>query len=318
MKLHTKIEHWAHKAPFRITGYTFVHVDVLLVTLALDGHVGRGEAAGVYYKNDTPTSMQMQIEALRSGIESGITRDSLQDLLPPCGARNALDCALWDLDAKRSGRPVWQMAGLARPLPLVTTLTCGADEPVEMAKAAGGVGDAQAMDEARVLAVRDARPDVWLGVDGNQGFTRASLEKLLPTLVQNRVSLIEQPFPVGRDAWFSDLTCGIPIAADESVQSLGDIEPLVGRVQVINIKLDKCGGLTEGLKLAKTARALGLDCMVGNMMGTSLAMAPAYVLGQLCGIVDLDGPTGLTKDRENPVDYTRGHITCPEALWGYP
>jgi L-alanine-DL-glutamate epimerase-like enolase superfamily enzyme len=196
-----------------------------------------------------------------------------------------------------------------------------------MAEAAKGYGNARAIklkltgesvDEARVRAVRDAKPDVWLGVDGNQGFTRSALEKLLPTLVQTRVSLIEQPFPVGEEAWLDGLASPIPIAADESVQSSDEIESLVGRVQVINIKLDKCGGLTEGLMMARRARELGLDCMVGNMMGTSLAMAPGYLVGQLCNVVDLDGPAALKVDRDNPAEYLDGHITCPEALWGFP
>lgn len=327
LKLRTTIEQWTLKAPFRITGYVWDRIEVLVVEIESEGRVGRGEAAGVYYKNDKPPSMRKQIESLRRTIEAGITREALQRLLPPGGARNAVDCALWDLEAKLDAREAWRSAGLSRIDPLVTTMTCGADEPAKMAAAANGFGDVRAIklkltgepvDAARVHAVREAKPDVWLGVDGNQGFTRAALEKLLPTLGEARVSLIEQPFPVGQEAWLDEVFSPIPIAADESVQCLIDIEPLVGRFQVINIKLDKCGGLTEGLAMARKARDLGLDCMVGNMIGTSLAMAPALLVGQLCKVVDLDGPAFITSDRENPVRYEDGYISCPDTLWGYP
>jgi L-Ala-D/L-Glu epimerase len=326
MKLRTKIEQWPLKAPFRITGHTWEHVDVLFVTLEGEGQIGRAEAAGVYYKKDTPASMLRELESVSARVEKGLEREALKFLLPPGGARNALDCSLWDLEAKVTARPAWEIAGLEEPKPLLTTFTCGADTPEKMAAAARSYRDAKALklkltgeapDVDRVRAVREARPDVWLGVDGNQGFTtRAVLEKLLPVLVEAGVALIEQPFPVGDEALLEGLQSPIPIAADESVQSLADIRALVGRVQVINIKLDKCGGLTEGLAMAKAARELGLELMVGNMLGTSLAMAPAYLLGQLCKVVDLDGPIFLKADRERPVRYANGHIECPEELWG--
>jgi L-Ala-D/L-Glu epimerase len=327
LKLRTKVEQWPLVAPFRITGHTWEQLDVLLVTLEQDGRVGRGEAAGVYYKKDTPGSMIRQLEALRPKIEAGINREKLSGLLPAGGARNALDCALWELEAKTTGLPVWHLAELnEKPHPLLTTFTCGAEAPEKMAAlAAGKYGSAraikvkltgEALDAERVRAIRSVRPDVWLGIDGNQGFNRASLEKLFPTLIEARVALIEQPFPVGEEGLLDDLDSPIPVAADESVQSLSDITALVGRVQVVNIKLDKCGGLTEGLAMAKTARELGLDCMVGNMLGTSLAMAPAYLVGQSCKVVDLDGPIFLKSDRANPVRYSDGYIDCPEALWG--
>jgi L-alanine-DL-glutamate epimerase-like enolase superfamily enzyme len=172
------------------------------------------------------------------------------------------------------------------------------------------------IDADRVRAVRSARPDVWLGVDGNQGFTRPALEKLLPVLVDTKVALIEQPLPIGQEALLDGLRSPIPLAADETVQSLADVASLLGRFQVMNIKLDKCGGLTEGLAMARTARELGLDVMVGNMLGTSLAMAPAFVLGQLCKVVDLDGPLFLAADRAAAVGYKGGYINCPPGLWG--
>jgi L-alanine-DL-glutamate epimerase-like enolase superfamily enzyme len=271
--------------------------------------------------------MMKQLEACRPRIETGIGRAALQKVLPPGGARNALDCALWDLEAKVTRQPAWQIAGIRKPQPLLTTFTCGADEPEVMAAVARSYSHARAIkvkltgnsaDADRVRAVRLARPNVWLGVDAKQGFTRESLEHLMPVLIDSRVALIEQPFPIGQEALLDDLESPIEIAADESVQSLTDIPPLAGRVHVVNIKLDKCGGLTEGLAIVRAAQELGLDCMVGNMIGTSLAMAPAYLLGQSCKVVDLDGPIFLTGDREDTVRYQGGFIECPEEVWGSP
>jgi L-alanine-DL-glutamate epimerase-like enolase superfamily enzyme len=325
LKLRAAIERWPLLKPFLITGYTWEAVEVLLVTLEAGGHIGSGEAAGVYYKDDKPAAMIRQVEALRGKIEAGVSRDFIRSALPPGGARNAIDCALWDLEAKTTGRPAWQIAGLAKPQPLLSTFTCGADRPEVMAETAQSYEDARAiklkltgepMDADRVRAVREACPHVWLGVDGNQGLTRDSLEKLFPVLIQARVALLEQPFPIGHEALLDDLDSPIPVAADESCQSLADITGLVGRFRVVNIKLDKCGGLTEGLAMAKAARELGLDCMVGNMIGTSLAMAPPFLLGQSCQVVDLDGPIFLKSDREHPVRYVGGSIDCPPELWG--
>jgi L-alanine-DL-glutamate epimerase-like enolase superfamily enzyme len=172
------------------------------------------------------------------------------------------------------------------------------------------------IDKERVQAVREARADVWLSVDANQGFTRASLEQLMPKLVDAQVALIEQPFPAGEEALLDGFQSPIPIAADESVQNIGDIPGLVGRFSVVNVKLDKCGGLTEGLAMARAASLCGLGTMVGNMMGTSLAMAPSFLLGQICDFVDLDGPALLKADRTITVKYVDGYITCPETLWG--
>ena len=294
LRLQATQKRWAIKAPFHITGYTFTAFEALIVELTDEqGRTGRGEAQGVYYRHDTPVTMQAQIEALRAQIEAGIDRQALQKLLPAGGARNALDCALWDLEAKRSGKPVWQLAGLDAPKPLRTTYTLGADEPATMAEGAKAYAAARAIklkltDDGRsaecVLAVRQARPDVWLMVDANQGFTRESFARLLPTLAEARVDVVEQPFPVGKEDWLDGLDRPIRVAADESVQDCSDLENLVGRVDVINIKLDKCGGLTEALVIAARARKLGFDLMVGNMGGSSLAMVPAFVVGQLCDV----------------------------------
>ena len=314
------------KAPFRITGYTFTAFNSLLVSLEdEDGHVGRGEGLGVYYFDDTPAKMLEQVVAMRGEIEAGITREQLQQVLPPGGTRNALDCALWELEAKRSGKPAWQLAGLTEVKPLVTTFTVGADDPLVMAERARDYAQARAIklkltdddfNAERVRAVRTARPDVWLMVDANQGFTRKSFAKLLPTLLESRVSVVEQPFPMGKENWFDGLERPLKFAADESVQDRRDLQKMVGRVDVINIKLDKCGGLTEALAIADAARKLGFELMVGNMSGSSLAMAPAFVVGQLCEVVDLDGPTFLTTDCSPAASYEDGRIWCPESLWG--
>ena len=324
--LRAVLEQWPLTAPFRTAAHTVLSVDVIRVDLESEGHVGRGEAAGVFYRNDQPASILRQFEALRPQIERGLGREPLQKLLPPGGARNAIDCALWDLEAKLNRRSAWRIAGLGPPRPLLTTFTCGAEEPEKMAARALSYGGARAIklkltgesiDANRVRAVRDALPNVWLAVDANQGFTRAGLERLMPALVTSDVKLIEQPFPVGQEALLDGFQSPIPIAADESVQCLAELPALAGRFQVVNIKLDKCGGLTEGLAMARKARELGFEAMVGNMLGTSLAMAPAWLVGQLCQVVDLDGPVYLKSDRPTSVRYAGGFITCPQELWGY-
>jgi L-alanine-DL-glutamate epimerase-like enolase superfamily enzyme len=326
--LHVAVESFPFVEPFRIAGYVFDGQDVVVVTLSDGEHIGRGEASGVYYLDETPDRMIAQINAQRDLIERGVSRDGLRAAMPPGGARNAVDAALWDLQAKRSGQPVWQLAGRAAPRPLATTFTLSADDPDAMAARAASYADVHhikikltgdlPLDSARVRAIRAARPDAWLGVDGNQGFVRKDLVPLIRMLVEQRVSLLEQPVRRGREADLDGIKCPIPVAADESVLTVGDIPRLVGRFSVVNIKLDKCGGLTEALAMADAARLHGLDVMVGNMVGSSLAMAPAFVLGQRCDIVDLDGPIFLERDREPSVTYTGGQASCPPELWGWP
>jgi L-alanine-DL-glutamate epimerase-like enolase superfamily enzyme len=246
--------------------------------------------------------------------------------MPPGGARNAVDCALWDLEAQQTGREVWELAGLDSVKPLVTTFTLGADDPAVMADGAREFVNARALkmkltgdlavDIARVKAVRAARADVWLGVDANQGYGIDALDALMPVLVDSKVSLLEQPIRRGREPDLDLFRSPIPIAADESALSLAELPGVVGRFNVVNIKLDKCGGLTEALAMAHEARRLGLGVMVGNMVGTSLAMAPAFVVGQLCDIVDLDGPVFLAVDREPGLTYERGTVWCGGNVWG--
>jgi L-Ala-D/L-Glu epimerase len=326
LRLTVSVEKLEFSAPFRIAGFLFEHQDAVIVTLEEHGHRGRGEASGVFYLDDNVPRMVEAIEAQRAAIERGIDRATLQRLLPPGGARNAVDCALWELEAQRAAKPVWALAGLREPRPLLTTFTLGADDPTVMAAGARRYRDARALkvkltgepdlDRARVSAVRTARPDVWLGVDANQAYTADQLPALLDVLIGARVELLEQPLARGRESELQDLQSPIPIAADESALSLRDVAGLVGRFDTINIKLDKSGGLTEALAMAHEARGVGLEVMVGNMMGSSLAMAPAFVLGQLCDVVDLDGPTFLAHDRTPSVTYTDGTIWCDEAVWG--
>jgi L-alanine-DL-glutamate epimerase-like enolase superfamily enzyme len=326
LKLRVEVEKLRFSAPFRISGFVFEEQDAVVVTLEEGEHRGRGEASGVYYLGDTAETMVAQIEKVRPAIERGIDRAGLQQLLPAGGARNAVDCALWELEAQRAGVAVWELAGMSAPKPLVTTFTLGADDPAAMAAGARKYAQARALklkltgelalDIERVQAVRAARPEVWMGVDANQGYGIDALDKLLAALIPLSVSLLEQPLKRGREADLAGYQSKIPIAADESVLTLKDVPGLVGRFNVVNIKLDKCGGLTEGLAMAHEARRLGLGVMVGNMVGTSLAMAPAFVLGQLCDVVDLDGPIFLAKDRTPSMTYLNGSAWCGEQVWG--
>ena len=325
MNLSLRLERWPTARPYRFGKYSWTEVEQCVVTLRDQQLVAHGEAAGVYYKNDVPAIMLAQIEAIRGRVEAGINRDELSRLLPAGGARNALDCALWDLESQRSGQPVWQHAGVPAPRPLLCSFTIGADTPDAMAEEARAFPAVRAIklkligksiDAERVRAVRSVCPQVWLGVDFNQTLNRPALERLLPVLIGCGVALIEQPLPAGREAELDGLNSPIPLAADESVSVAADLPALSGRFDVINIKLDKCGGLTEALRMADEARRLGLKIMVGNMLGTSRAMAPAFVLGQLCDVVDLDGPLLLARDVTPGVSYENGQVWCPGAVWG--
>jgi L-alanine-DL-glutamate epimerase-like enolase superfamily enzyme len=313
--------------PFRISGYVFESSDVVVVTLSDGEHQGRGEGGGVFYMGDDVPHMLAALETALYAIEAGApSREELRKIMPPGGARNAVDCAMWELEAARAGIPAWKLAGQAPPRPLRTTFTLGADTPEVMAQGARDYAGAKAikikltgdleLDIERVAAIRGARPDVWLGVDGNQGFAIGDLDALVPALVEQNVSLLEQPLARGREADLDGYKSAIPIAADESVLSLDEIPGAVGRFDIINIKLDKCGGLTEALLMAEEAKRLGLGVMVGNMVGTSLAMAPAFILGQHCEIVDLDGPTFLAQDRAPSIEYRDGDVWAGDEVWG--
>jgi L-Ala-D/L-Glu epimerase len=270
--------------------------------------------------------MPAALERVRPQIEAGLSRQALRALLPPGGARNAVDCALWELEALRAGCAVWQLAGIAEPVPVTCPMTLGAESPGHMAAGARAFATSTALklkltgetdlDIERVEAVRAARPDVWLSVDANQGFTPATIERLLPVLVDCGVRLLEQPFARGREADMKEVDFPLETAADESCLDLAELEQVRGLFDVVNIKLDKCGGLTEGLMIAARARELGMRVMVGNMVGTGLAMAPGFVLGQCCDVVDLDGPVNIVNDCHPTASYDAGNIYCGPEVWG--
>jgi len=326
LALNVTTELWSLKEPFRISGYSFTQAELILVTLRSGSAVGVGEAAGVYYRNETPQSMIAQIEAARPAIEGGITREALREILPPGGARNAIDCALWDIEAKLTGVPAWKTAGLRIPGALPTTYTIGADTPDKMANVARSYAPAPRVkmkltghdDGACIVAVRRARPDAWIGVDANQAFARASLEALMPVLVDANVGLIEQPVAIGHEAELDGFRSPIPLAADESVQGLADISKAKGRFDAVNIKLDKCGGLTEALMMVRAVREAGMRPMVGCMVGTSLAMTAGALVGQLCDFIDMDGAMFLASDRKPSVAHRNGDIICTTQGWGAP
>ena len=326
LALDIRTERWPFKEPFRIAGYVIADAAVVHVTVTQHGVRGEGEASGVFYRGETPESVAAQIEAARPAIEAGIGRDALRDLLPAGGARNAIDCALWDLESKLTGRSAWEMAGLRAADTVTTTFTIGADTPERMVVMARGYGRAPRLkvkltgedDVERLTAIRNARPDAWISVDANQAFTRAGLEALLPVLQALDIAMIEQPLPASRDADLDGLNSPIPLAADESVLTLADVAGARGRFDFVNIKLDKCGGLTEALLMVDAIRAAGMRPMVGCMAGTSLAMIPGALVGQLCDLVDMDGAMFLARDSEPSVAYRNGVIVPPRQGWGWP
>ncbi len=270
--------------------------------------------------------MLAAIEAMRPAVGRGLDRGELQRAMPAGAARNALDCASWDFDAKRSGQRAYQLAGLATPKPLVTAYTISLASPEEMARAAerasrrpllkvklGGSGD----DGARIAAVRRAAPDAELIVDANEGWREDDLENNLVACAGAGVTLVEQPLPEGRDAALARIGRPIPVCADESVHDRASLDALAGKYDAVNIKLDKAGGLTEALALAEAAQRRGFAVMAGCMVATSLAMAPAMLVGQHARVVDLDGPLLLARDRLDGLRYD-GSLVHPSdaALWG--
>jgi L-Ala-D/L-Glu epimerase len=320
------IERWAMKDVFATSRDAIDAIAVIVVRLTdPDGHEGQAEAAGVDYDGETPESIAAQISAVAGRLHDGIARGELAGLLPAGGARNALDCALWDLEAKRSGVPAWSLAGLEPLRPVTTCLTIGlGNETDTRRKAREAEGyellklklDADRHIEP-VRIVREEQPRARLVVDANQAWSRSLLERLIPELAALGVELIEQPVPREDDASLDGLKSCLPLAADESCTDRRSLARLAGRYQYINIKLDKCGGLTEALALADEAVRLGFGLMVGNMCGTSLAMAPAFLIAQSCRYIDLDGPLLQREDRAPAIVYRRGLMSVPDgALWG--
>jgi L-Ala-D/L-Glu epimerase len=326
VKLTVQTKYWKLREPFVIARGTYTTSDVIIVELQDGPHVGRGEAAGVDYHGETPDSMVAQVEAVRSKIEAGVTRAELLKLLPIGGARNALDAALWDLESKRTGRRAWDLAGVGNTHEVASAMTIGIRSIEGYEQAARGLTHyrwikIKVNNEdplACIEAVRRGSPNSRLIVDANQAWDVPTLYKLGPLLAKLRVDLLEQPVKVGGD---QDLELGrspIPVCADESIDTIDDLQYLKSRYEFVNIKLDKTGGLTAALELAKAARAEGMRLMVGCMVTGSVGMAPGMVLAQLCEVVDLDGPLLQGEDWDNPIQYDKtGVMSWPSPkLWG--
>ncbi len=317
------IESWPLLEPFVITGHTWTHCDVLVVSITENGVTGRGEATGVYYLDETAESMYQQALGIQQKLEQGISREQLQSLLPAGGARNAIDCALWDLEAKKSGQSVFELTGIPSS-PVNTVITVTIDTPEEMANKARAITSRQIkvkldgeLPLERITAVCNARPDADIVVDVNQGWSFSQLMELAPQFKTLGIKMIEQPLPRGEDDALEGYQSPIILCADESCLDTSELEQAAKRYQMVNIKLDKTGGLTEALNLARRAKEKGMTLMIGNMTGTSLAMAPAYVVAQLCDFVDLDGALFLVGDRSHPMSYERGIVTgLSSQLWG--
>jgi len=305
-----------------------VHLDGAADGSATGGRaVGRGECLPYARYGESLDSVTATIESVREAIEAGADRATLQTLLPAGAARNALDCALWDLEAKASGTPVWQLAGLDTPQPVTTayTLSLAAPEAMRAAAAAQAsrpllkikLGGDGATDIARLEAVRAGAPEAQLVVDANEGWTLADYDALAAPMLALGVTLVEQPLPADDDQALAGASRPLPVCADESCHDRGTLGRLVGRYDLVNIKLDKAGGLTEALALRTAAREAGFGVMVGCMVCSSLAMAPALLVAQGADVVDLDGPLLLAQDRASPLRY-EGSLVHPAepALWG--
>lgn len=318
-------ERWKLRQPFRITGKEWHHSNNVLVELTDGEFRGRGEAQGVSYLGETVDSLLAQLADVEDELARGIDRAALQELLPRGGARNAVDCALWDLEAKRQGRTIWELTGID-PRPVTTVFTIGLeDTPEAMAAKASAAGSYPVLkiklDDDRPLerlrAIRGARPDARIVVDANQGWSFDLLRELLPACADLNIDMIEQPLPRGGDEQLEGFDSPVPLAADESCQDRTELTEAAARYDMINIKLDKTGGLTEALALAAEAERAGCALMIGNMIGTSLGMAPSFVVAQLCRFVDIDGPLLLAEDREPGLRFNAGEVAVysPE-LWG--
>lgn len=306
---------------FTISRGSRTEAQVLTVRISEGGVTGWGECVPYARYGETLESVTAQIE----GLPGAVTREGLYDLLPAGAARNAVDCALWDLEAKQAGKRVWELAGLAQPGPEITAYTLSLAAPAEMQAQAAknahrpllkiklGTPD----DMPRLEAVRAGAPDATIIVDANEGWSAAVYEDLAPHLVRLGVALVEQPLPAGEDEALIGMARPVPVCADESAHDCASLPALKGKYDVVNIKLDKTGGLTEALRLRAAALAEGYDVMVGCMVGSSLAMAPATLVAQGASVVDLDGPLLLGEDRENALTFDADGVHPPvAALWG--
>jgi L-alanine-DL-glutamate epimerase-like enolase superfamily enzyme len=326
MELSVRIERWPLAGAFTISRGTKTEAVVVVAELTDGTHRGRGESVPYARYGETPDGIVAAIEAMRPVLRQGLRRADLQAAMPAGAARNALDCAYWDVNAKQASRPVHELAGLVAPGPRITAYTISLGAASAMAEAAeraahrpllkvklgGGEGDG-----SRIAAVRRAAPRAELIVDANEGWTADNLAQNLAACADAGVTLIEQPLPEGKDAALARIKRTIPVCADESVHDRASLDALAGKYDAVNIKLDKTGGLTEALVLTAEAERRGFAIMVGCMVATSLAMAPAMLIAQRARVVDLDGPLLLAKDRAEGLRYD-GSLAYPAgaALWG--
>jgi len=327
MDLSVRIERWPLAGAFSISRGSKTEAVVVVAELDDGTHRGRGECVPYARYGETPEGVVALLAAMRSALQNGLDRNGLQRAMRACAARNALDGAYWDLEAKRAGRRVHELAGLAAPVPCATAFTISLAAPTAMAEAAERaaarpllkvkLGAADGDDPKRVAAVRRAAPRSELIVDANEGWSDDNLAHNLAACADAGVTLIEQPLPEGRDAALARMKRPIPVCADESVHDRASLDALSGKYDAINLKLDKAGGLTEALALAAAAEQRGFALMVGCMVATSLAMAPALLLTPRARVVDLDGPLLLARDRAHGLRYD-GSLVYPAepALWG--
>ena len=324
MLIEAREEVWPLKQVFRISRGSRTEARVVVVTVTDGQRTGRGEAVPIRRYNQSAESVLAQIEAIK--VEKNLDRHRIQELLPASAARNALDCALWDLEAKISGKHVWELANLPMVPEVETSFTISLDTPALMAAAARASAAAPILklklggdddDLARVEAAREAAPAARLLIDANESWSPAHYQRIVPALKRLGVELIEQPFPADTDEVLETLDHPIPSCADESCHTSADLPGLTNRYEVVNVKLDKTGGLTEALHLCKRARESGFKLLIGCMVGTSLSMAPARVLAGTAEYVDLDGPLLLARDRDQGLAYQHGKIGIPSReLWG--
>lgn len=316
---------FALAVPFRISRGVKTVAEVVTVEIAADGATGRGEGVPYPRYGESIEGALAAIEAARGAVAEGATRKELQAIMPAGAARNAVDCALWDLEAKLAGRSVTELIGRPDIGETATAMTVSLDTPEAMAVAARALADVPLVKikvdssdpEAQIRAVRDAAPNPRVIVDPNESWTIAEVERLQPLLAELRVDLLEQPLPADEDAALEGFRPLVPIAADESAHVAGDVAALASKYQVINIKLDKTGGLTGALALADAAAAAGLGVMTGSMISTSLSIAPALVVAARSSFVDLDGPLWLSADRPGGVRGAHGVLSPPApGFWG--
>ncbi|KCZ84164.1 mandelate racemase/muconate lactonizing enzyme family protein [Hyphomonas adhaerens MHS-3] len=312
------------KTAFTISRGAKTSAETIRVTLSENGATGRGESVPYARYGETVDSVIAAIDSARSALTSGLSREDLQTLMPAGAARCAVDCAMWDLEAKLAGKPVWQLAGLPEPKPVETAVTVSLDTPDAMAAAAretqgrllklklGGPDDL-----ARIEAVHTARPDARLIVDANEGLNESQLPAIASAAAQLGVVLIEQPFPAGADDALLRRPGPVAICADESAHTRSELQDLARRYDAVNVKLDKTGGLTEALAMVRDARAMGLGIMVGCMVAGSISMAPAVLLAGLADLMDVDGPLWLAQDVAHGLAYSDGMVAPPTPdLWG--